>query len=443
MTTNVNVTEENVATLIPQVGLNGTATDKPGVDNKYIDELNKEIEKKDEADAAALDANNTVTTESVKDVILNFKTQSNVSRSIRTQICKIYQIEEKIALADVKNLDKKTVIDLKRQLVFEKKRLSTLKKGMNQDQLNDVKNIEEASFAELKKAKAEAKKRTEKDVKESVDETPSEGEVVTEQEIFHKKSIEEYEDGNLIVYTLKTELNDLHSKLLTAQANFKKTGNVKFEKMIKGLELQIAHKKKALMEAEKDFKKDIKARDDKRLHKMDHHGLELKKKINGAMNAVRSKVVTEAADMEDEIKPIVAKFNEKGYKVKYASPGHHQLRKKEDKEPDGVYKGKLYSDARVMFDKEYNMGEAPKCWKWRTVDGCSYLDVVERNYDSEKGTPDEEFSRWKKEYMDSLRKFADDLGKEESDKTENEEEVKESVYDEMKDIMEGFDDSFF
>lgn len=440
MTTNANVTEENVATLIPQVGLNGTATDKPGVDNKYIDELNKEIEKKDEADTVALDDNNTVTTESVKDVILNFKTQSNVSRSIRTQICTIYQIEEKIALADIKNLDKKTIIDLKRQLVFEKKRLSTLKKGMNQDQLNDVKKIEEASFAELKKVKAEAVKRREKYAKESVDEIPSEGDVVIEQEIFNKKSIEEYEGGTPTIIMLKNELNDLHDQLLYAQADLRKTGDVKYEKKIKGLTNQIAIRKKRLMEAEKELRKDVKARDEKRMQKVDRQGFDLKKKINGAMNAVRSKVVTEAADMEDEIKPIVDKLNEKGYKVKYASPGHNKLRKKEDQEPDGVYNGKLYSDARVMFDKEYNMGEAPKCWKWRIVDGCSYLDVVERKYDSEKGTPDEEFSRWKKEYMDSLKKFVDDLGKE---KSEKEEEVKESVYDAIKDIMEGIDDSFF
>lgn len=35
--------------------------------------------------------------------------------------------------------------------------------------------------------------------------------------------------------------------------------------------------------------------------------------------------------MEDEIKPIVDKLNKKGYKVKYASPGHNKLRKKKIK----------------------------------------------------------------------------------------------------------------
>ena len=35
-------------------------------------------------------------------------------------------------------------------------------------------------------------------------------------------------------------------------------------------------------------------------------------------------------DMEAEIAPIVDMLEEKGYRVKYASPGHSKLRKKED-----------------------------------------------------------------------------------------------------------------
>ena len=61
----------------------------------------------------------------------------------------------------------------------------------------------------------------------------------------------------------------------------------------------------------------------------------------------------ESKDMEESIRQIVDKLNAKGYKVKYASPGHNNLRKKEDHEPDGVYYGKLYSDARIMFDDKY------------------------------------------------------------------------------------------
>lgn len=140
-------------------------------------------------------------------------------------------------------------------------------------------------------------------------------------------------------------------------------------------------------------------------------------------DSIIDQVLSEAANMEDEIKSIVNTLNSKGYHVKYASPGHTQLRKKEDAEPDGVYYGKLYSDARVMFDKKYSFPNAPKYWHWRDVEGCSYLDITPISYDKNDGTADAAFKKWKSEYMDSLRSFVNDL-KDNSDK-----DVKESVDD--------------
>ena len=122
---------------------------------------------------------------------------------------------------------------------------------------------------------------------------------------------------------------------------------------------------------------------------------------------VKSDMYNEAADMEDEIKPIVNKLNSKGYKVKYASPGHN-IRKKEDTDSNGIYYGRLYSDARIMFDKKYDF-EAPKYWMHREVDKCSYLDIIPVKYEDKYGTPDEAFAKWKDSYMDSLREFADSL----------------------------------
>ncbi len=123
---------------------------------------------------------------------------------------------------------------------------------------------------------------------------------------------------------------------------------------------------------------------------------------------VNDELYNEAAHIESEIKPIVDKLNSKGFKVKYASPGHSKLRKKEDNEPDGVYYGKLYSDARIMFADKYDFN-APKYWMHRDVDNCSYLDIIPVKYDKADGSPDEAFAKWKDNYMDSLRKFADSL----------------------------------
>lgn len=123
---------------------------------------------------------------------------------------------------------------------------------------------------------------------------------------------------------------------------------------------------------------------------------------------VKSDFYNEAANMEDEIKPIVEALNDKGYKVKYASPGHIKLRKKEDNGKDGVYYGKLYSDARIMFGKKYPFN-APKYWMHREVDNCSYLDIIPINYDKKDGSPDDAFAKWKDSYMNSLRTFVKSL----------------------------------
>lgn len=132
--------------------------------------------------------------------------------------------------------------------------------------------------------------------------------------------------------------------------------------------------------------------------------------VNASTDDITNDPVTvEAADMEVEIKPIVTKLNTLGYQVKYASPGHTKLRKKEDKQKNGVYYSKLYSDARVMFKGDYNFPDAPKGWKWRTVDKKDYLDVIPKPYDEKDGSPVEAFDKWKKEYMDSLRNWVNSL----------------------------------
>ena len=203
-------------------------------------------------------------------------------------------------------------------------------------------------------------------------------------------------------------LEKLKDELREAREKFKETGERRFENKIKGLTANI---EKLQKEIEADEKK------------VAEHNEEA--------------TVTEAANMEDEIKPIVEKLERKGYKVKYASPGHKNLRKKEDKEPDGKYYGKLYSDARVMFDKVYDFpSDAPKYWHWREVDGCSYLDITPLNHKESDGSIDEAFAKWKVNYMNSLRKFVDDLKDNGSKKVE--ESVDDYEYDEL--IEESVDD---
>lgn len=120
-------------------------------------------------------------------------------------------------------------------------------------------------------------------------------------------------------------------------------------------------------------------------------------------------VTLEKANIDAEIKPIIEELNRKGYKTKYSSAGHTKLRKKEDAGRDGVYYGKLYSDARIMFDSDYDFPKPPKHWTWKTVDNKDYLDVIPQAYSSKDGSPDDAFARWKANYMGTLRTWVDNL----------------------------------
>lgn len=194
------------------------------------------------------------------------------------------------------------------------------------------------------------------------------------------------------------EVADIARKIELAKIQFNKTGERKYENMINGLEYKL-NKAKSKVDNIED--------------KLDNYN--------------------EAVEIEDEIKPIVNKLNEKGYTVRYASPGHH-IKKKEDNDKDGKYYGKLYSDARIMFDNNYNLGEAPEYWHFRIVDGCSYLDITPKDTNSK--TEDDlssDFFNWKKSYMNTLEKWADEL---EDNKNVRSESKKDEFSESMEDGMD-------
>lgn len=141
--------------------------------------------------------------------------------------------------------------------------------------------------------------------------------------------------------------------------------------------------------------------------------------------AKEESILMEKASIDKDMKPIIIALNKKGYKTKYSSAGHTKLRKKEDKYRDGVYEGKLYSDARIMFDGDYNFPKAPKYWIWRTVDGKDYLDVDPKAYNLSKGDlqPDA-FVKWKAAYMGTLRTWVENLP--DKEKTDDKAETKDT-----------------
>ena len=66
--------------------------------------------------------------------------------------------------------------------------------------------------------------------------------------------------------------------------------------------------------------------------------------------------------IDEDIRPIVEKLNSKGYKTVASCSGHPSARAKDDRYRDGVRYKKLYSTARIVFDKIYDFPNIPDGW---------------------------------------------------------------------------------
>lgn len=135
--------------------------------------------------------------------------------------------------------------------------------------------------------------------------------------------------------------------------------------------------------------------------------------------------------IDEDILPIVQTLNSKGYKVKYSCSGHPSARAKNDKFRDGIYKGKLYSTARIIFDKKYNIGHAPKYWMTKSLkDGSASAIYIEPpTFKIVDGMPTEAFNKWKAKYMNSLKTWVNGLPHQGTEKKEDVKKVEESVLD--------------
>lgn len=142
-------------------------------------------------------------------------------------------------------------------------------------------------------------------------------------------------------------------------------------------------------------------------------------------------------DIDDDIKYVVELLNRLGYKVKYSCSGHNKTRIKEDNFRDGVYHGKLYTTARLTFDKKYNLKSIPEGWYENKNADKTSIYVRAFEYDKKDGTPNEAFEKWKSDYMNSLKKWVDNLDKADSDESDVKmESVIEDTFKEMSHVPE-------
>lgn len=140
-------------------------------------------------------------------------------------------------------------------------------------------------------------------------------------------------------------------------------------------------------------------------------------------------------DIDDDIRSIVDRLNRKGYKTKYSCSGHTKARIKEDGLRNGIYNGKLYTTARIVFDDDYKLSP-PKGWKVKTFDGKIGIYPIAPNYEYKDGVPDDAFEKWKNEYMAELKLWVNDL----PDKPGPTEESVDTILDEFYDIL--FEDAY-
>ena len=138
------------------------------------------------------------------------------------------------------------------------------------------------------------------------------------------------------------------------------------------------------------------------------------------------------AKIDPDIQSVITRLNKLGYKTIASCSGHPHARVKNDTYRDGVLNGKLYTTARIVFDKDYDIG-SPKGWSSKDFEKGFGIYPDPNNYTYSKGVPDEAFIKWKVDYMDALKDWVDKL--EEKEKKEEEKETEESVSNLFEDFV--------
>lgn len=146
----------------------------------------------------------------------------------------------------------------------------------------------------------------------------------------------------------------------------------------------------------------------------------------------------EAADIDEDMKPIIKKLNRKGYKTLYSCSGHPSGKLKSDQYRDGIKNGKLYSTARVVFKKQYAAFKSvPEGWEPKDCgDGKFGIYVKGPTYNIINGMATEQFYRWKKRYMYHLEKWVDDLPDNGANQESDQKSKKTAPYEEGSEYME-------
>ena len=158
--------------------------------------------------------------------------------------------------------------------------------------------------------------------------------------------------------------------------------------------------------------------------------------INTIQNPTDMDVVTESVDehkhakIDPDIQKVITKLNKMGYTTVASCSGHPNTRVKNDQYRDGILNGKLYTTARIVFDKDYDIG-APKGWETKDFDNGFGIYPKPDNYTFSKGKPDDAFIKWKVQYMEDLNNWIDKLSGKETDEEETKTESVSDIFEEF------------
>ena len=437
------IDENFIANMLPQMGSTEGLGDPTSV-TKDVNALNDSIENKTQANADNIEGielpddieiesvynyinSDTIdydyTTESsIKAFADKVKTRTVLSAKIRKAAIEKAVLKNKIRISSKLNTDKSSINEMKRRLIDKEKELRLLQKDLTDDETKDLNEFikvidkelaEESSKISKDKANSDNSDKKENSNKEekSKEESPSKKQKKAEDKDKEKiakigKEFEKSENKNKQVNESVSTNTTLESWLAELNEQRRENGSMN-ESTVDDLspEMQLI----SVFEAKLD--KAMENNDIDAIIAYNNKIKYIKKHMSDLIQEVAvTESLNEAADIDKDMKPIIDVLNQKGYKTKYSSAGHHGLRKKEDEKHDGVYYNKLYSDARIQFAQDYDFPAAPKYWCWKAVEGeKDYLDIIPEPYKDSDGTPDEAFTKWKAKYMGTLKTWVDNL----------------------------------
>ena len=257
------------------------------------------------------------------------------------------------------------------------------------------------------------------------------------------------------VELIQEEVDNLKHKLELSKKMYYETGDIGYSNRIIGLTYKLEKKEEELEDAKEEEKKSSEDGDDKTTDNSKDTSKTTDDNSSESDNNDTSSDEDNNTDDTSEDKPkkkekkkdddthidkdiqeYIDKLTEKGYKIRYAYSG------KEIKSDDAK---SLNTDARIMFDNKYPFEDGPEGWDLREVDKCSYLDI--NNHDEEDSSEDDDkkskddkddkkedksFDDWKKEYLENLNTWIENLPESSKEGSKKEEDpVTEALLDNM------------